>query len=48
MDNNDSKLVAAISVDTPYVKVTWKVVSHMLRDNKVLYCFRGQETTKNC
>jgi hypothetical protein len=41
MDDDDSKPVAAISADTPYVEVTQKVVSHMLRDDKVLYCFKG-------
>jgi hypothetical protein len=41
INDDDPKLVAAISIDTPYVEVTWKVVSHMLRDDKVLYCFGG-------
>jgi len=47
MDDDDSEPVAAINADTPYVEATRKVVSHMLRDDEVFYCFGGRETTKN-
>jgi hypothetical protein len=41
MDVNDSKLATRISANTPYVKVTRKVITHTFCNNKVLYCFRS-------
>jgi hypothetical protein len=41
MDVDDSEPAARISANTPYVKVTQKVITHTFCDDKVLYCFRS-------